>query len=114
MNKEIPTNSNNLGSAAIGATAQTKDRIAESAHKGIDAASRAVHPTVDRAAAGAHKAVDNADDMVNQAAEAFDRAGVKGEEMLTASTTYMREHPLLTLSLAVTAGYVLSRLLASR
>lgn len=30
------------------------------------------------------------------------------------STSYKREHPLLTLGLAVTAGYVLSRLLASR
>ena len=36
-------------------------------------------------------------------------------ELITAAgTSYMREHPLLTLDLAVTAGYVLSGPLASR
>lgn len=113
MNERTQINTNNLNPVARGAGVQTMDRIAKSAHEGIDAASKAVHPTIDRAAAGAHKAVDNVDDLANYAAEAIDKAGVKGEKLITASTSYMREHPLLTLSLAVGAGYVLSRLLTS-
>lgn len=90
-----------------------KDRMTKGAHSGIDAASEAVHPSVDRAAAGAHRAVKNADEMADHAVEAMERAGVKKDQMVTASSDYMRDHPLLTLGLAVTAGYVLSRLLSS-
>ncbi|MCC5860626.1 MAG: hypothetical protein JJT93_01785 [Gammaproteobacteria bacterium] len=96
-----------------GGSAQVMDRLAKTAHKGIDAASAAVHPTIDRATAGAHKAVDNADQMATHAAEAIDQAGLKGDELISAGTSYMREHPLLTVGLAVTAGYLLSRLLAA-
>ncbi|TGG92827.1 hypothetical protein E4656_11920 [Natronospirillum operosum] len=92
----------------------TKDRIARSAHAGIDAASEAAHPTIDSAAEGAHRAVKNADEMADHAVEAMERAGVKRDEMITASSSYMRDHPLITLGLAVTTGYVLSRLLSSR
>jgi ElaB/YqjD/DUF883 family membrane-anchored ribosome-binding protein len=90
------------------------DRLAQSAHSGIDAASHAVHPAIDRMASGAHKAVDNADEVAAQAAQALGKAGAKGEELVTAGASYMREHPLFTLGLAVATGYVLSRLLASR
>lgn len=114
MNEKTQTHPTNSNPAASGASVQSKDRIAQSAHKGIDAASKAAHPTIDRAVSGAHKAVENADELANHAAEAIDRAGVKGKELFTASTNYMREHPLLTVGLAVTAGYVLSRLLSSR
>lgn len=115
MNDNTQSFTNNTKSAATGgASAETKDRIAAGAHKGIDAASKAVHPTIDRAAAGAHKAVENADELASHAAEALDRAGEKGQELMTAGTAYMREHPLLTIGLAVAAGYVLSRLTAPR
>ncbi len=114
MNDKTQTATNNSKPPATGATAETMDRIASGAHQGIDAASRAAHPTIDRAAAGAHKAVENADELANQAVEALDSAGEKGQELINAGTSYMREHPMLTLGLAVTAGYVLSRLLSSR
>lgn len=107
------TNSNPAATAAT-KTHEGMDRLAKSVHSGIDAASHAVHPAIDRMASGAHKAVDNADEVANQAANALGKAGVKGEELVAAGTGYMREHPLLTLGLAVTAGYVLSRLLATR
>jgi ElaB/YqjD/DUF883 family membrane-anchored ribosome-binding protein len=95
--------------------AQTsKDRITKSAHEGIESASNAAHPTVDRAAAGAHRAVESADQFADQAGEAIGKAGAKGEELVDASTSYVREHPLLSMGLAVTAGYVLSTLLSSR
>jgi len=112
MNETTRTNTSNSNPRGGGASVRVKDRLAKSAHEGIDAASDAAHPTIDRATTGAHNAVDNADEMTTHAAEALDRAGVKSEELVKASTTYMRDHPLLTLSLAVGAGYVISRLLA--
>ncbi len=114
MNENTQNFTSSAKTAAAGASAETMDRIASGAHKGIDAASRAAHPTIDRAASSAHKAVDNADELANQAAEALDRAGDKGQELLNAGTAYMREHPLLTIGIAVSAGYVLSRVMGSR
>lgn len=114
MNEKTQTDTSTSTQAAGRAGVQAMDRLAQSAHRGIDAASRVVHPTIDRAAASAHRAVENADEMATHAADAIDHASAKGEEILTAGTRYMRDHPLLTLGLAVSAGYVLSRLLASR
>jgi ElaB/YqjD/DUF883 family membrane-anchored ribosome-binding protein len=101
-------------SPAMAAVAEGMDRIARSAHSGIDAASDAAHPAFDRMVSGAHKVVENADEVATQATKALDKAGVNGQEMIASGTDYMRKHPLFTLGLAVTAGYVLSRLLASR
>ena len=114
MNEKTQGFTNNSNAVPAGAGAEAMDRIAASAHKGIDAATKAAHPRIDRAAAGAHSAVENADELANHAAQALDKAGEKGQELMTAGTSYMREHPLLTLGLAVAAGYVLSRVLASR
>ena len=114
MNDHTQASTNSNRPAPIGAGVDTIDRVSTGAHKGIDAASRAAKPTIDRAAAGAHRAVESADEMANHAAEALDRAGEKGQELLTSGTSYMREHPLFTLGLAVVAGYALSRLLVSR
>jgi len=100
--------------AAAAATPEGGERFASTAHSGIDAASAAAHPAIDRMASGAHKAVENADEAASHAATALGRAGAKSRELVAASTSYMREHPLVTLGLAATAGYVLSRLLALR
>lgn len=113
MNEHTPNRTSNAGSAARPAI-EGLDRLSEGAHSGINAASQAAHPAIDRMASGAHKVVDNADQVAAQAAEAIGKAGVKGEELVAASTSYMREHPMLTLGVAVAAGYVLSRLLSSR
>lgn len=114
MNDTTQTAATNSGPPNTASTLASKDRLAKSAHSGIDAASHAAHPAIDRMASGAHKAVDNADQVANQATQAFDKAGIKSEELVAAGTNYMREHPLFTLGLAVTAGYVLSRMLATR
>lgn len=113
MNEHTPNMGTNSGPAPR-PVIEGLDRIAKGAHSGINSASEAAHPAIDRMASGAHKAVDNADQVAAHAAEAIGKAGVKGEELVTASTTYMREHPMLTLGVAVAAGYVLSRLLSSR
>jgi len=107
------TNSN-TGGPKSAAGIHTMDRMAKSAHDGINAASNAAHPAIDNAASGAHRVVDNADEWGNQAAEAFEKASAKSGKMITATTSYLREHPVLTLSLAVGAGYLVSRLLNSR
>lgn len=82
----------NSGPGGTHATAAGLESLATSAHSGIDAAAEA-----------AHRAVNSAD-----------KAGLKGEQLYAAGTGYMREHPFFTLGLAVAAGYVLSRLLATR
>jgi ElaB/YqjD/DUF883 family membrane-anchored ribosome-binding protein len=114
MYDKTQTATTNSGPAATPASHEGMDRLAKSAHSGIDAASQAAHPAIDRIASGAHKAVDNADEVAHHAAQSLGKAGVKGEELVAAGTGYMREHPLFTLGLAVTAGYVLSRVLATR
>jgi len=90
------------------------DRLARGAHHGIDVASGAARPAIDSMTSGAHRAVDSADVAVKHAAEALERAGVRGEQLVAVGTGYMREHPALTIGLAVAAGYLLSRLLDAR
>ena len=114
MQEKTPVFTPGSSPAAAATISAGSDRFARSAHSGIDAASQAAHPSIDRLASGAHKAVDSADDAAINAAKALGRAGTKSKELFAAGTGYMREHPLLALGLAVTAGFVLSRVLASR
>ncbi len=114
MTESTQNFTNNSNPSAEGVAMETKDRIASGAHQGIDAATKAAHPGVDRAASAAHQAVDSADQMAHHAAEAMDKAGDKGEELIAAATNYMNEHPMMTIGAAITAGFVLSRILSSR
>lgn len=109
--KNASTHSSSAGTASSQAGA---DRLVRSAHSGIDAASQAAHPAIDRLASGAHDAVGNVDGAADHAAQAFGKASAKGEKLLETGTSYMREHPLVTLGLAVTAGYVLSRVISKQ
>jgi ElaB/YqjD/DUF883 family membrane-anchored ribosome-binding protein len=84
----------------------------------IDKVSDAAHPAVERLASGAHQAVDKIADVAGQAAETL---GVKGEQLKNAQVQameqcrgYVRDHPVLSLGIAVAAGFLLSRLLSSR
>jgi ElaB/YqjD/DUF883 family membrane-anchored ribosome-binding protein len=108
----------NSGPADTKATKEGVDRLAAGAHSGIDAASEAAHPAIDRIASGAHRAVNSADEAASHATDAIAKAGnkasVKGEELYAASASYMREHPVFTIGVAVAAGYLLSRLMATR
>ncbi len=114
MQDKTPAFTTDSNPAAVAAIKEGSDRFARTAHSGIDAASQAAHPAIDRLASGAHKAVDSADDAAIHSAKALGRAGAKGEELLAAGTNYVRTHRLLTLGLVFTAGFVLSRVLASR
>ena len=103
------TNAGATNSGPVGAHKTTAgvDRLAAGAHSGIH-----------NAAEAAHRAVDSADEAANHATDAMARAGnkagVKGEEVYAAGAGYMRDHPVVTLGVAVAAGYLLSRLLATR
>jgi ElaB/YqjD/DUF883 family membrane-anchored ribosome-binding protein len=107
----------NSGPAGTSAT-ENVDHLATTAHKGINAAADAVHPVIDRLASSAHRAVDSADQAANHAtdslAKAGSKAGATGEHYYAAGAGYMRDHPALTIGVAVAAGYLLSRLLATR
>jgi ElaB/YqjD/DUF883 family membrane-anchored ribosome-binding protein len=108
----VSTNSGPTDSRSADSRLEEKvDRLAQGAHSGVDAASEAAGPAIDRMAAGAHRAIDSADEAATNAVEALEAAGVKGEELLAAASAYMRENPVLSLSMAVAAGFVLSRLL---
>ncbi len=113
MTKNAETSTNGSQPVSSEAATSAAENMARSAHAGIDRTAEAVHPSIDRAAAGVHRAVESADDMANHAVDALESAGIKSDEMIRTGSSYMRDHPVLTLSLAVTAGYVLSRLMAS-
>ncbi len=114
MTEDTGTHTGNTSPNPNGASDQPLGRMNKSTQDGINVPSKAAHSTLDRATAGAHKAVDSADEMAKDASEAFDKASAKGEELIATGTSYMREHPLIALGLAATAGYMLSRALASR
>lgn len=106
------------GPAGMNTPTEGVDRLAAGAHSGIHAAAEAAHPAIDRLASGAHRAVNSADEAANSATDALakagNKAGVKGEELYAAGASYMRDHPMFTIGIAVATGYVLSRLLATR
>jgi ElaB/YqjD/DUF883 family membrane-anchored ribosome-binding protein len=113
-----PTAQTTISATAVnstgGALADSVHRLARSAHNEINATAEAAGPALERVATGAHHAVDSADRVAANAAQALEAMGVKGEQAAASGIGYLREHPLLSLGLAVAAGYVLSRLLASR
>ena len=101
-----------------GTVARTVDQATTGAHNAIDKASDAARPAVDRLASGAHQAVDKIAGAAAQAAETLD---LKSEQLINAQTRltencreYVRDNPVISLGIAVAAGFLLSRLLSSR
>ena len=100
--------------SSLGGANPASAKMADTAHKVVDAA----NSTVDRMASGAHAAVDKTADVVAQAAETL---GVKGEQLkdlqvrwLENSRAYVRDNPVKALGIALVGGFLLSRLLSSR
>ena len=101
-----------------GTAARAVDSASSSAHGAIDKASAAVKPAVDRLASGAHQAVDT---FAGAASDAAASLSVKanqlkdGQALVTEQCRgYVRANPLAALGIALAAGFVLSRLIASR
>ena len=74
--------------------------------------------TTDKAANSAHEAYDKIADATSQAAEVL---GEKGEQMKKAEQKlmkncygYISENPITSVSVAVAAGFLMSRLLSRR
>jgi ElaB/YqjD/DUF883 family membrane-anchored ribosome-binding protein len=93
------------------------DQTTSTAHSTIDKVSDAVHPAVDRITASAHQAVDKMANAANTAAEAIGEKSEKMKEvksrMMADACSYVQEHPLASVGMALAAGFLLSRLLGS-
>lgn len=82
-----------------------------------DSAARKVKPTIDSVAAMAHQAVDKA---ARSAAPAVDWIGEKGEslsatqkKLVSDTSAYIAANPLMSVGMAVLAGFVISRMVRS-
>ena len=111
----IATSSPSDGSRTL---ARTVDQASAGAHDAIDKVSDAARPVVDRMALGAHKAVDK---IAGAAAQTAEAVGVKGEQLKNAQMRaieqcrgYVRDRPVMSLGMAVAAGFLLSRLWSRR
>jgi len=99
-------------------TSNNIDRGANEAHQAVDAAAdkaaRKAGPVIDRVAQAAHQTVDRvadaagpAADWVSQSADQFKQ---QQDQLLENARSYVRERPLMTIGMAVAAGYLVGRL----
>ncbi|TFW28527.1 hypothetical protein [Massilia horti] len=87
----------------------------EQMHRTIDKAAQAAQPMVDRLASSAHAGVDKMTDMINGASQGL---GQRQQQLSDAATQwmastreYVRQKPATALVIALSAGYVLAKLL---
>ena len=80
----------------------------------VDSLGQKAHGGIDRLSASAHDAVDRAAGVATVAAERFGAKGkdvfAAGDQWVTATRGYVREHPIAAVGVAVALGYLLSRL----
>lgn len=93
---------------------RTVDQANIGAHDVIDKVSDAVRPAVERVASSAHRAVD-------KLASAAGTLGAKGEQLKNAPARaldqcrgYVSDNPVMSVGIAIAAGFVLSQLLKWR
>ena len=100
-------------------TSSTMERKAGEAHDAVDAAAAKARekaaPAIDRVARAAHDTVDKvaqaagpAADWLNQSAAQLQR---QQEQLVDGSRSYIRERPLVTIGIALAAGYLAGRLM---
>lgn len=110
--KSLPANDNS------GAVAQAVNAAGARAHGAIERMSAAAVPAVNRVAGSAHQAVDSATQftggVVKSMAASADRLKVAPAQMTDECRGYVRANPLVSVGIALAAGYVLSRLLSTR
>lgn len=101
-----------------GALVRAVGDISAEAHNTVDKVAAVVRPAVDRIATGAHLAVDEIARVASTNAESLD---AKREQLQDAHARmteqcrgYVRENPLAAIGIALTAGFVLSRLVRTR
>lgn len=110
----LPANGGNYRTALEGGV----ETATASAHQTIDSMSEAARPALDHVVSGAHGAVDRVGEAAAHAASALgekgDQLNVSGKKLVERAGSYVREHPVASLGIAVATGYLLSRLLSSR
>jgi len=102
---------------------------AEAVDDAINASASTAHTVVKRAVQGAHAAVDSVAKKVESAVDRFKNSasGATGslqdgadqfvqmeKEVLGSVRSTVRDHPLLTIGLALAAGVLISRMITSR
>ncbi len=98
------TSSNNGGNAST-EMRDTAAQAGDKAHAGLGRLSQSVHSTIDRVTAAATSAADRlADGHLAHSAQ----------EWRDTTTSYVRNHPMTAIGVALAAGYLLSRIISSR
>lgn len=100
------TASGGNGQAAAQEAKRKAARGASSAHDTVERVAERAHDTVDKMADAASRAAENLGDRSGQVSEYSDRAMVQAR-------TYMQEHPIATIGIAVATGFLLSKMLSS-
>jgi ElaB/YqjD/DUF883 family membrane-anchored ribosome-binding protein len=97
---------------------QGVDTATTAAHHTIDSMSDTARPALDHIVSGAHGAVDRVGAAATHGAGTLglkgDQLSDSGKKIAERAGSYLREHPVASLGMAVAAGYLLSRLLSSR
>lgn len=97
--------STEMGSTTTDKTREKAHEMGDKAHSGVDRATRSAHDTIDRVASAATHAAERFTDG---------RLTHQAQEWRSTTTSYVREHPLTAVGIAVAAGYLLSRLTSYR
>jgi len=86
--------------------------------KGVDTATAVAHHTINAISDAARPAVDRVGLTASHAAGSLgvhgNQLNDQGKRMVERAEGYVRQNPVASLGMAVTAGYFLSRLLSSR
>jgi ElaB/YqjD/DUF883 family membrane-anchored ribosome-binding protein len=100
------------------AIADSINQAVTGTHNAIDMVAGAARPAVDRLASGAHDAVNSASGMATDAAQSLDKKADQlkalNTQLMDACQDYIHDHPLASLGMAFSAGFLIRRLLSSR
>ena len=101
-------------SASSSTVSNAASRVADSAHKAVDAAVGAAAPAIDRIASKAHSTVDKTASAAGVVAGKMDEAGQAlddvGAQFLHSSSSYIRANPLTAVGIATALGFLISRI----
>jgi len=93
------------GNGTSAVNRETATQMGEKAHAGLDRLTQSAHNTIDRVTAAAGSAAERLSEG---------RLAHTAQEWHGTATTYVREHPLTAIGIAVAAGFILSRLTSLR
>jgi ElaB/YqjD/DUF883 family membrane-anchored ribosome-binding protein len=87
-------------------------------HKSIDKAAQAAQPVVDRLASSAHAGVDKVSNMLSGASQTMGQRQQQltdaSRQLMDSTREYVREKPGTAIAIAVGAGFLLAKLLGGR